>query len=164
MSEKALELIKALRQRLLHGTLVFPSPREKVLSDTALTALLRRVKAASDTPDRVATAHGFRSSFRDWASEHGYARDLAERALAHTVKSQVEAAYHRTDLLDSDDHSRKLGRCMSAPPDLLTPRMGRKSNRHEQPVALAASETPRHFASPYSHQRHVNSLRHHGKL
>lgn len=44
LSEKALELIKALRQRLLHGTLVFPSPRKKVLSDTALTALLRRVK------------------------------------------------------------------------------------------------------------------------
>lgn len=45
-------------------------------------------------------AHGFRSSFRDWASENGYPRDLAERALAHTVKNQVEAAYHRTDLLE----------------------------------------------------------------
>ncbi|WP_186131648.1 tyrosine-type recombinase/integrase [Burkholderia gladioli] len=100
LSEKALELIKALRQRQLHETLVFPSPREKVLSDMALTALLRRVKAESDTRGRVATAHGFRSSFRDWASEHGYARDLAERALAHTVKNQVEAAYHRTDLLE----------------------------------------------------------------
>lgn len=63
-----------------------------------LTALLRRVKAKSDTPDRVATAHGFRSSFRDWASH--YARDMAERALAHTVANKVEAAYHRTDLLE----------------------------------------------------------------
>jgi integrase len=44
--------------------------------------------------------HGFRSSFRDWASERGYARDLAERALAHTVANKVEAAYHRTDLLE----------------------------------------------------------------
>ncbi|WGS43457.1 integrase [Burkholderia sp. JSH-S8] len=58
------------------------------------------MKAEIDTPDRVATARGLRSSFRDWASEHGYARDLAERALAHTVKNQVEAAYHRTDLLE----------------------------------------------------------------
>ena len=65
-----------------------------------LTALLRRVKAESDTAGRFATAHGFRSSFRDWASEHGYARDLAERALAHTVANKVEAAYHRTDLLE----------------------------------------------------------------
>ncbi|WP_425118672.1 tyrosine-type recombinase/integrase, partial [Burkholderia gladioli] len=84
----------------LNDVLVFPSPREKVLSDMALTALLRRVKAESDTPGRFATAHGFRSSFRDWASEHGYARDLAERALAHTVANKVEAAYHRTDLLE----------------------------------------------------------------
>ena len=33
-------------------------------------------------------------------SEKGYARDLAERALAHTISNQTEAAYHRTDLLD----------------------------------------------------------------
>ncbi|WP_104655048.1 tyrosine-type recombinase/integrase [Ralstonia insidiosa] len=100
LSEKALTLIKELKQSQLHETLVFPSPREKVLSDMTLTALLRRVKAESDTPGRVATAHGFRSSFRDWASESGYARDLAERALAHTVANKVEAAYHRTDLLE----------------------------------------------------------------
>jgi integrase len=100
LSESALELVKALKESRLHETLVFPSPREKVLSDMTLTALLRRVKAESDTVGRFATAHGFRSSFRDWASEHGYARDLAERALAHTVANKVEAAYHRTDLLE----------------------------------------------------------------
>ncbi|XHO07802.1 Prophage integrase IntA (plasmid) [Ralstonia syzygii] len=99
-AEKALTLVKALEQLKLHDSLVFPSPQEKVLSDMTLTALLRRVKAESDTPGRVATAHGFRSSFRDWASESGYARDLAERALAHTVANKVEAAYHRTDLLE----------------------------------------------------------------
>lgn len=93
LSEKVLNLLKWLKQHQLHETLVFPSPREKVLNDMTLTAFLRRVKAQSDTPDRVATAHGFRSSFRDRASEHGYARDLAERALAHIVKNQVEAAY-----------------------------------------------------------------------
>ncbi|MBN3848720.1 tyrosine-type recombinase/integrase [Paraburkholderia sp. Ac-20342] len=100
LSPPALTLIKAIKEQKLDKTLVFPSPRKKVLSDMALTAFLRRVKAGSETPGRVATAHGFRSSFRDWASENGYARDLAERALAHTVANQVEAAYHRTDLLD----------------------------------------------------------------
>ena len=100
LSEHALTLVKALKQSQLHDTLVFPSPREKVLSDMTLTALLRRLQAESDTPNRFATAHGFRSSFRDWASEQGYARDLAERALAHTVANKVEAAYHRTDLLE----------------------------------------------------------------
>mgnify|MGYP003610320534 FL=1 len=66
----------------------------------ALTSFLRKQNATSDTPERVATAHGFRSSFRDWCSENQYPRDLAERALAHTVSNQVEAAYHRTDLLE----------------------------------------------------------------
>lgn len=100
LSAPALALVKALKEQKLHETLVFPSPRAKVVSDMVLTSFLRRVKAKSDTPGRVATAHGFRSSFRDWASEQGYARDLAERALAHTVANKVEAAYHRTDLLD----------------------------------------------------------------
>ncbi|CAE6819452.1 Prophage integrase IntA [Paraburkholderia haematera] len=100
LSAPALKLVKAPKEQKQHETLVFPSLREKVLSDMTLTALLQRVKAKSDTPGRFATAHGFRSSFRDWASEHGYACDLAERALAHTVANKVEAAYHRTDLLE----------------------------------------------------------------
>lgn len=88
-------------QKSLHETLVFPSVRDQVeLSDMALTSLLRRLKAHSDSPGRIATAHGFRSSFRDWCSEKGYSRDLAERSLAHTIKDKVEAAYHRTDLLE----------------------------------------------------------------
>ncbi|MEV3827763.1 tyrosine-type recombinase/integrase [Aeromonas rivipollensis] len=87
--------------RGLHGGWVFPSPRKQVpLTDMALTTLLRRIEAPSTTPGRLATAHGFRSSFRDWCSEQGYPRDLAERALAHLIQNKVEAAYHRTDLLD----------------------------------------------------------------
>ncbi len=39
---------------------------------------------------RTATVHGFRSSFRDWASEHAYPRDLAERALSHTSKDATK--------------------------------------------------------------------------
>nr|WP_316248874.1 site-specific integrase [Aeromonas hydrophila] len=85
----------------LHGEWVFPSPRKQVpLTDMAMTTLLRRVEAPSTTPGRLATAHGFRSTFRDWCSEKGYPRDLAERALAHLIQNKVEAAYHRTDLLD----------------------------------------------------------------
>ena len=96
---RAVEILQ--NQEGLHDTLVFPSPRDQVeLSDMVLTAFLRRVEAPSDTPGRIATAHGFRSSFRDWCSEKGYPRDLAERSLAHAVANKVEAAYHRTDLLD----------------------------------------------------------------
>ncbi|WP_300434524.1 site-specific integrase [Zoogloea sp.] len=99
LATRTVEILKSQQGR--HDSLVFPSTRDEVeLSDMVLTSFLRRVKAHSDTPDRIATAHGFRSSFRDWCSEHGYARDLAERALAHTVQNKVEAAYHRTDLLE----------------------------------------------------------------
>jgi integrase len=45
--------------------------------------------------------HGFRSTFRDWASERThYPRDVAEMALAHAIGNKVEAAYHRTDLFE----------------------------------------------------------------
>ena len=100
LSERAVEILKA--QRALHpdADLVFPAPRGGVLSDMVLTGFLRDQKAQSSDKDRVATAHGFRSSFRDWASESNYPRDLAERALAHTIQNQAEAAYHRTDLLE----------------------------------------------------------------
>ena len=46
------------------------------------------------------TVHGFRSSFRDWAAENGWAGDVVEMALAHTIKDKTEAAYRRGDLLD----------------------------------------------------------------
>ena len=36
-----------------------------------------------------ATAHGFRSSFRDWAAEQtSFPREVCEAALAHTVEKQ----------------------------------------------------------------------------
>jgi integrase len=99
LSPRALALLESQKDQ--HDQLVFPSVRDRVeLSDMALTSLLRRLKAHSDSPGRIATAHGFRSSFRDWCSENGYSRDLAERSLAHTIKDKVEAAYHRTDLLE----------------------------------------------------------------
>jgi integrase len=99
LSKQALAILK--HQQGQDEIWVFPSIRDRTsLSDMALTAFLRRAEAASDVPGRCATAHGFRSSFRDWCSENGYARDLAERSLAHTVQNKVEAAYHRTDLLE----------------------------------------------------------------
>lgn len=99
LSPRAMAIIET--QQGQHKALVFPSIRDQVeLSDMAITSLLRKLKAHSDTPGRVATTHGFRSSFRDWCSEMGYSRDLAERSLAHTIKDKVEAAYHRTDLVE----------------------------------------------------------------
>jgi integrase len=45
------------------------------------------------------TAHGFRSSFRDWCADHGEDRELVEQALAHTVGG-FEGAYRRSQMVE----------------------------------------------------------------
>lgn len=58
LSPRALALLESQKEQ--HEQLVFPSVRDRVeLSDMALTSLLRRLKAHSDSPGRIATAHGF---------------------------------------------------------------------------------------------------------
>ena len=98
LSDRAVEILKT--QQNEHPTLVFPSITGKVPSDMILTKFLRDHDIKSNVVGRTATAHGFRASFRNWASENNYPRDYAERALAHTIQNQAEAAYHTTDLLD----------------------------------------------------------------
>ena len=75
---------------------VFPgAKRGRPLSNMAFLMLLRRM-----TRDDL-TAHGFRSSFRDWAAERtNFPSEVAEMALAHTVSSKVEQAYRRGDLFE----------------------------------------------------------------
>jgi integrase len=61
----------------------------------AFLMLLRRMGRAD------LTAHGFRSSFRDWVAERtNFPAEVAEMALAHAVESKVEAAYRRGDLFE----------------------------------------------------------------
>jgi integrase len=77
---------------------IFQAPRGGVLSDMALVAVCRRM-----TADCV--PHGFRSTFRDWCAERtNVAREVAEMALAHSIGSEVEAAYRRGDLFDKRRH------------------------------------------------------------
>jgi integrase len=67
----------------------------KSLSNMAFLMLLRRM-GLDDL-----TAHGFRSTFRDWAAEcTNYPSEIAEMALAHVVSNKVEAAYRRGDLFE----------------------------------------------------------------
>jgi integrase len=74
---------------------VFPGRRRgDPLSQMALLQLMRRM-------GRAEVPHGFRSTFRDWAAEKTpFPREVAEAALAHTVRNKVEAAYLRTDHLE----------------------------------------------------------------
>lgn len=92
LSDEALALLRAL-PRLAGTDLVFWAPRGGMLSDMALTAVMRRMKVD-------AVPHGMRSTFRDWCSERtSYAHAVAEMALAHSIGDKVEAAYRRGELL-----------------------------------------------------------------
>lgn len=98
LAPRVLALLKAaggLRTSDDPSALVFPGERlGKAMSDMALTMLLRRMEVD-------ATAHGFRSSFRDWCAEAtNFPREVAEAALAHAIENKVEAAYRRSDLLE----------------------------------------------------------------
>jgi integrase len=65
------------------------------LSNMAFLMLLRRMGRGG------LTAHGFRSSFRDWCAERtNFPSEVAEMALGHAVGDKVEAAYRRGDLFD----------------------------------------------------------------
>lgn len=91
LSDTAVALLQAL-PRMAESPFVFAAPRGGALSDMSISAVCRRMKVE-------AVPHGFRSTFRDWASEAtNYPREVAEMALAHTIPNATEAAYRRGDL------------------------------------------------------------------
>jgi integrase len=94
---RCLEILAAARQFRSASDVIFANPRtHKALSDMVFTKILRDLHL-----DNVATAHGFRSSFRDWATEVDKVREVvAEAALAHSIRDRTEAAYRRTNYLD----------------------------------------------------------------
>ena len=96
LSAPALAILERCRElRIGSRSLVFPGARgDAPMSDMTLTKLLREMK-------EDVTAHGFRSTFRDWVSEEtDHPGEIAEAALAHRVKDKTEAAYRRGNLLE----------------------------------------------------------------
>jgi integrase len=75
---------------------VFPGQKPgSHLSNMAMMQVLKRLDQTG------ITVHGFRSTFRDWCAEStNYASDVAEMALAHTLRDKTEAAYRRGDLFE----------------------------------------------------------------
>jgi integrase len=83
LPDRAIEILSSLPQ---HSKRVFP------LSNMAMLELLRGMRPGT-------TTHGFRSSFRTWASEAtSFPHEVCEQALAHTISNKVERAYRRGDL------------------------------------------------------------------
>jgi integrase len=91
LSEQALALLESVDHT---DDLVFPGGRGRPLSDMALAMIHRRM-------GYEITTHGFRSAFKDWASERtSFPNEVSEAALAHVVGDRVEAAYRRGDLFE----------------------------------------------------------------
>ena len=103
LSDTVVNLIKSL-PRVEGLDLLFPNREGKPISDMTLTQTIRRMDAKTSWRDHngdVITAHGFRSSFRDWAGETTHhAREVVEHALAHQLPNKAEAAYARGSLFD----------------------------------------------------------------
>lgn len=96
LSNAALAVFETAKGHKIAGSaFVFQGTKKgKPLSDMTLTKILR----SSELPF---TVHGFRSSFRDWVGEEtSFAGDVAEMALAHSIKDKTEAAYRRGSMFD----------------------------------------------------------------
>lgn len=98
LTERSMAILEAARGLSGgHSNYIFPSSQNwtKSMSDSTLTKALKKGLGYPYT------VHGFRSTFRDWASEtRTYPNDVVEMALAHTNKNKTEAAYKRGDLFE----------------------------------------------------------------
>lgn len=94
LSDAAIAALHAVKGR--NKRYVFPGhKRNSHLSNTAMLRLPKRLGKPG------ITVHGFRSTFRDWCAEStNHAPDVAEMALAHTLRDKTEAAYRRGDLFE----------------------------------------------------------------
>jgi integrase len=93
---EAVELLESV-PRIEGSPYLFPGKGQKtgVMHKNAFRTLLHGLGMAD------ITAHGFRSTFRDWANERThYPREVCELALAHDERDQTEAAYSRSDFLE----------------------------------------------------------------
>jgi len=87
LSPQAVKLIKSLPRVC---DFVFPGPSlKKGITTAAGMKLIKELHSGI-------TAHGFRSTFREWAGDQtNYPRETIEHALAHQLKDRAEAAYYR---------------------------------------------------------------------
>jgi integrase len=95
LSPAVATVIQAMKE-VSQSDYVFPGNRaRRPLSNMAFLQLLKRMGHGD------LTAHGFRSTFKDWAAERtNYPNEVSEMALAHTISDKAERAYRRGELLE----------------------------------------------------------------
>jgi integrase len=92
LSDRVVEILQAL-PREADNPFVFVGVRPG--SNIGVEGMYRVLKTLRDD----VVVHGFRSTFSTWAYEtSSYSAHLIEQSLAHTVGSEVERAYRRSDL------------------------------------------------------------------
>ena len=96
LSQQAAELIDGIMAAHNYPFLFPGMNPKKPLSNMAMLSLLKKKYKDIDT-----TVHGFRSTFRTWASDMTeYNDSIMEFALAHQLDEKVEGAYNRTELVE----------------------------------------------------------------
>ena len=102
----ALDLLKKL-PRFDDCDFIFTADGKKPISENTANEVIKRLNGEAPTwvdprqNNAPAVAHGFRSSFRDWAGETtAFPREVIEHALAHQLKDKAEAAYARGTLFE----------------------------------------------------------------
>jgi integrase len=94
LSPRALAILEEMQaHRHSDDGFGFPGGKDgKPLSNMAFLMLLRRMDRSG------LTAHGFRATFKTWATDRtGFQHEIVEASLAHVVGSKVEQAYQRSD-------------------------------------------------------------------
>ena len=120
LSTAALAVLARAQALGRHDTdLIFPSQAGSQLSDNTLSKLMRDAKVDG-------TPHGFRTSFKVWASEHGVRDEVSEAVLAHGDPDKVRAAYRRTTFLDDrrrvmEEWSKFIAHSDQIPPAIAQP-------------------------------------------
>jgi len=95
LSKQALAVLRRMEAQKVNDVVFCGQKPGRPLSNMALLMMLRRMGRED------LTAHGFRSTFRDWAEERAKVPDaVSETALAHQVGDKVKAAYLRTKLFE----------------------------------------------------------------
>jgi integrase len=96
LSDRAVELLQNLPREEGNPAIFFGSSKGGKLNDLTLRRVLKAMGRNGDV-----TTHGFRATFKTWASERtNYPNHVVEQALAHTIGNAVERAYHRGDLFE----------------------------------------------------------------
>lgn len=133
LTKRAMEILKTMPRD--GSPYIFPGHRgNATMSENALNNTVKDIheidvkagRAGFLDPEsgRIATAHGMRSAFKDWATEIHHAEDyVSELALSHIDTSSTRAAYKRGQLIP------KRRRLMNAFEKYLASTVGKGSKK-----------------------------------